>query len=211
MRDLLSSLGLESLLAGLGVGGTFALTAALGLVGMFFAFRSMRQRMRDPEVLAAADLQANPRRGWVQGATFILQRGWDNAYAGEDIIRPMLAGSWGIRTAEELDAQVDELLEQGDDAMILLRAMLLVRSAVAVGWISNDASFQRCYAIGTRLQARYPSWQAMADDALRARREWCGVPLDGSADDEGMAEVAAAAAELARTHWRSIDWKLPLQ
>lgn len=202
--------GLETLLAGLGSLGIIALALVLGVVGAVYALVAQRRRGKDPEVLAAADRLADQRRGWVQGATFILQRGWDNAYVEADVIRTMLGNAWGLNSAEELQAQVSTLLSEGDDAWTLLRAMLLVRSAVAVGWMTNDASFLRCYEIGGKLQQRYPSWAAMSADVLRSRRERFGMPIDGSADNEGMAEVAASAAYLAKTHWKEIPWQLTL-
>ena len=201
---------LEALLAGLGSTGIIALALVLGVFGAGYAFVAQRRRMKDPEVLAQADRLADARRGWVQGATFILQRGWDNGYVDADVIRSMLASSWGLRSHEALQAQVSKLLSEGDDAWTLLRAMLLVRSAVAVGWMTNDASFLRCFEIGNKLQRRYPSWNAMRDDLLRSRRERFGMPADGSADDEGMSEVVASADYLAKTHWREIPWALPL-
>lgn len=210
LEEGLGALGLGELIESLGAGGMFAVAIALAVVGTFFAMRSQRAHLQDSEVRAAADFQANPRRAWVQGAMFILQRGWDNAYVEPEIIGPNLRAGWDIATAEQLEQQVTELLEGEGDAWGLLRAMSLTRSAVAVGWMTNEASFERCFAIGKRLQQRYPSWQAMASDALRERRAWRDLPLDGSGDDDAMQEIAESARELADSHWKSIDWQRSL-
>lgn len=204
------SFGLEAILAGPNGG---ALIAGMAVLGVGFGAWSFVSRLRstdDAEVQIANDRLLDKRRAWVQGASFILMRLHDNAYLSEDIIRPMLANSWGIESPEELDATVSRLVAEEKDAWGLLRALLLVRSAVAVGWVSNDASFQRCYAIGQELQQVYDSWEALGRDALARRRAWRGLATDGSQDDEDMKELVTVVDYLRDTTWSQTPWTRPL-
>jgi hypothetical protein len=198
---------LEELLAS---GGAIAVFAVVGVAAGAWMLVSQLRSVDDAEVRIANDRLLDPRRAWVQGATFVLQRLHDNAYVEEDVIRAMLSRSWGIDTAAELDATVARLAEEESHAWGLTRAMLLLRSAVAVGWIDNDTSFDRCYALGAVLQSRYDGWDAMVADLLHRRRTWKGLPEDGSRDDADMAELLEVVAELRRSIWKQTSWSRPL-
>jgi len=203
MRAIWKSLPLELLL---GSGGTIALIAAMLAVGFVWSFVARRRLANDPETKMALDRQLDPRRSWVQGASFILMRLHDNAYLSRDLISDMLAQSWGISSRAELDATVARLVREEKDAWGLLRALLLLRSAVAVGWLTNEASFERCFEVGGELQSRYTGWEDLAQDILRRRRAWWDLPEDGSADDEDMKEVVAVVDYLRDTQWKQTPW-----
>lgn len=189
-------------------GLAFVVLALVG--GVVWSFVARKRAAEDPETHMANDLLLDKRRGWVQGASLILMRLTDNAYLSEDLIGGMLKQSWGIGSAQELDATVARLVAEEKDAWGLLRAMLLLRSAVAVGWLSNERSFERCYEVGKQLQERYDSWNAMAADVLASRRARFGLPIDGSGDTEDMKEVVASVEYLAATQWRKTPWSMGL-
>lgn len=163
------------------------------------------------EVRAAAD-RKDPARAWLQGTTFILQRGDDYGYVDDGQIGVMLEDSWGVTDLPSLRATVADLEGRADEpAWNLLRAMLLLRSATAMGWVDNEASFRECFRLGARLQSGYPSWEAMGEDLLRSRRAWRELPLDGSDDDDDMELVVDSLNDVRKSHWSTVPWTTPLR
>lgn len=202
---------LGAILAGTGSVATIGL-AVVAIIGMVvWNVLSHRKLAKDPETLMALDAQLDKRRVWVQGASLILMQLVDNAYEDKEMITEMLSSSWGINNAQELDATVNELVtEQADNAWRQACALLLLRSAVAIGWLSNEASFDRCYEVGAQLQARYLTWDNMAQDVLRYRREYFGMAPDGSEDGEHTKALIECIDYLRKNTWRKTPWKLPL-
>ena len=126
----------------------------------------------------------------------------DYAYFDLMSVYPMLQSDWGINKQPDLERLVDQL-EQGEDgAWDLVRAMLLARSAMAVGWWTADKSWQRCYWLGKALQNRYPDWQSMTDDLLRSRQVWSG--------GEGRQRVESQVAAMRQQVWATAPWNTPL-
>lgn len=208
MEELSASF--ELWLAGLGGVGTIALFVVMFGGMMVWSFLERRKLANDPETHMANDRLIDPRRAWVQGASQILMRLHDNAYLEEELIRTMLRESWGLSGPSDLDATVSRLVSTEKNAWGLLRAMLLLRSGVAVGWLSNEASFARCFEVGRELQAVYQSWDALGEAALRARRRFFGMAEDGSQDDEDMREVVESVRYLRSTLWKTTPWDRPL-
>ena len=201
---------LEMVASGQGGMASIALFGAVFVISGIWSIRARRELEEDPETHMANDRLIDKRRTWVQGASLILMRLSDNAYLEEELIRTMLDESWGLSDKQGLDEQVARLLENEQDAWGYMRALLLLRSAVAVGWLSNEASFARCFEVGKLVQQRYPSWEALAEDTLKRRRAWRGLPVDGSGDDEDMDEFGIVLAHLRKNQWRSTPWGLDL-
>lgn len=166
------------------------------------------------EVKARED-RKDPKRAWVQGAVFLLTDTDDYAYMSEGSIGVMLEDAWGITSMEGLRNKVAALADDSDEpAWDLIRAMLLLRSAVAMGWLDNETSFTRCRALGLLLQERYDGWDAMAEDLLRSRRRWLEIDPDGAdddGDDHDMDAVLRARASLKKTHHTKIPWLSALE
>jgi len=165
--------------------------------------------------LKAAEDKKEPRRAWVQGASFLLMDGDDYAYMSDGTIGVMLEDAWRITGPTMLEGEVGRLAAAPDrPAWNLVRAMLLLRAAVSMGWVDNEDSFTRCAELGERLQEHYDGWEPMAADLLRSRRAWLGIDLDGADDDDDdndMYEVTRALDGLRRSHYPTVPWALALR
>lgn len=81
-----------------------------------------------------------PTKRWAQGAFFILTSQQDYAYLADGQVRVMLEDAWGITDAQQMEATLQRLETSLGGAWDLVRAMLLARSAVAVGFMDDGAS-----------------------------------------------------------------------
>jgi hypothetical protein len=164
---------------------------------------------------AAALLEADakdPYRRWVQNAFLLVTGDCDYAHLSGAEARRVLAHWWDVYGPVELRRTLRRLADpsQGEHAWPLLRFILVSRLGVAAGMVHDEVSWDEILPVARRLQAAYPSWRAMAQDYVRARRQWRDLPLDGSADDEGMTTILDNLARLDDTRWRELDYKAEL-
>ncbi len=149
----------------------------------------------------------DPRKRWAQGAFFLLTSQQDYAYLADGQVRVMLEDAWGIADATQLEATVQQLETSLGGAWDLVRAMLLARSAVAVGFMDDATSWERVRRQSAALQQTYEDWQPMADHLVASRRAWLGTPDDGSGDDDDMKAVLTDIGDVASTIWPKTPFK----
>lgn len=163
------------------------------------------------EVRTAED-RKDPKKAWVQGVGLLLMDDGDYAYMSDGSIQVMLEDAWGITDRDGLESTLAGLEARTEErAWNVARAFLLLRSAVAMGWLDNPTSWARCLALGVKLQDAYRSWDEMAEDLLRSRRRWREVPEDGSDDSEDMEAVVERVADMKRGHWKTVSWAAALE
>jgi hypothetical protein len=180
------------------------LLALAGLVLLIVvARRLLRTRKAGTPWMADA---SEPGKRWAQGAFFLLTSRQDYAYLDEDQVTLMLQGAWGIQDRHQMEATLVELEQSLGGAWDLVRAMLLARASVAVGYMSNDDSWARVLHHGAALQQTYLSWDQMADHLVASRRAWLGMPDDGSGDDPDMRAVLADIEEVKATIWPGVSF-----
>jgi hypothetical protein len=168
---------------------------------------------RRPSPAARLEADANdPCRRWVQSAFLLVTGDCDYAHLPGAEARRMLAHWWDVYGPLELRRTLRQLADpsQGEHAWPLLRFILVSRLSVAAGMVPDEVSWDELLPVARRLQAAYPSWRAMAQDYVRARRQWRELPLDGSADDEGMTNILDNLARLDDTRWQELDYKTEL-
>lgn len=168
-------------------------------------------RRPDARARLAADA-ADPYRRWVQSAFLLVTGDCDYAHLPGAEARRMLAHWWDVYGSLELRRVLAQLADPsgGEHAWPLLRFILVSRLGVAAGMVADEVSWDEILPVARRLQAAYPGWRAMARAYVQARRQWRELPLDGSADDEGMRHVLDNLARLDDTRWRELDYKAPL-
>jgi hypothetical protein len=186
------------------------LVLAVGLVAGAGLWLWARRR---PAAAARLETDArDPYRRWVQGAFLLVCGDCDYAHLPGAEARRMLAHWWDVYGPAELRRVLHRLADpgQGEHAWPLLRFILVSRLGVGAGMIDEEVSWAEILPVARRLQAAYPSWRAMAQAYVGARRQWRELPLDGSDDDEGMRHILDNLARLDDTRWRELDYKAPL-
>jgi hypothetical protein len=168
-------------------------------------------RRPDPAARLHADA-ADPYRRWVQSAFMLVTGDCDYAHLPGAEARRSLAHWWDVYGPVELRRTLRQLSEprDRDHAWPLLRYILLSRLGVAAGMLPVDVSWDEILPVARRLQAAYPSWRAMAQAYVQARRQWRELPLDGSGDDDGMKHILDNLARLDDTRWQALDYKAEL-
>jgi hypothetical protein len=154
----------------------------------------------------------DPYRRWVQSAFMLVTGDCDYAHLPGAEARRMLAHWWDVYGPLELRRVLRQLADPsgGEHAWPLLRFILVSRLSVAAGMTPDEVSWDEILPVARRLQAAHRSWRAMAQAYIRARRQWRGLPLDGSADDEGMKHILDNLSRLDDTRWQALDYEAPL-
>jgi len=162
--------------------------------------RIMRQRM--------AEDATNPYKQWVQSAFLLVTRDCDYAYIPPAEARHLMQDWWDVRSANEFRSVLGRLrsAERADNAWDLVRFIVVARLGVAAGHCTDDESWRQIRPVARRLQQAYPSWAAMAQAYVQARRQWRSMPLDGSGDDTMMRWVVENIASLRDDRWRVQDF-----
>lgn len=186
------------------------LVLALGLTAGTGVWLWARRRPSSAARLAAD--ARDPYRRWVQSAFFLVTGDCDYAHLPGAEARRMLAHWWDVYGPLELRRTLRQLADPsgGEHAWPLLRFILVSRLSVAAGMVADEVSWDEILPVARRLQAAYPSWRAMAQAYVRARRQWRELPLDGSADDQGMMNILDNLARLDDTRWQELDYKAEL-
>jgi hypothetical protein len=168
-------------------------------------------RRSSPADRLAADA-TDPYRRWVQNVFLLVTGDCDYAHLPGAEARRMLAHWWDVYGPLELRRTLKRLADPsgGEHAWPLVRFILVSRLGVAAGMADDEVSWDEILPVARRLQAAYPSWRAMAQAYVRARRQWRELPLDGSADDDGMTNILDNLARLDDTRWRDLAYKAEL-
>jgi hypothetical protein len=173
------------------------------------------RRRSSPERRLAADA-ADLYRRWVQNVFLLVTRDCDYAHLPGGEARRMLAHWWDVYGPLELhrtlrSLRTSEPEHAPDHAWPLVRYILVSRLGVAASMLADEVSWEEILPVARRLQAAYPSWRAMAQAYVQARRQWRELPLDGSGDDEGMIQILDHLAILDDTRWKELDWATELR
>lgn len=184
----------------------------LGMSLMGLGVWLLARQRPGPEARLHEDAR-DPYRRWVQNAFLLVTGDCDYAHLPGAEARRILAHWWEVygplehrRTLEQLAAD-----DGRDHAWPLLRYVLLSRLGVAAGLLADEVSWDEILPIARRLQAAYPGWRAMAQAYVQARRQWRELPLDGSADDDGMRTILDNLARLDDTRWTALPWNTELR
>jgi len=185
------------------------LVLALGLVTGTGVWLWARRSSATDRLAADA---TDPYRRWVQNAFMLVTGSCDYAHLAGAEARRVLAHWWDVYGPLELRRTLRRLADPsgGEHAWPLVRFMLVSRLGVAAGMVDDEVSWDEILPVAKRLQAAYPSWRAMAQAYVQARRQWRELPLDGSADDDGMKNILDNLARLDDTRWRELDYKAEL-
>lgn len=169
------------------------------------------RRRPSTEDRLATDAQ-DPYRRWVQNVFFLVTGDCDYAHLPGAEARRVLAHWWDVFGPMQHRQTLAELSNQNlDHAWNLLRFMLVSRLGVAAHYYDDDLSWSEILPVARRLQATYSDWRAMGQAYVLARRHWKELPLDGSADDQGMQQILDNLMRLDDTRWAQLDYKTPLR
>ena len=185
-----------------------ALSAIVGLLAVTWA---ILRRRPNPHRRAQQEA-ATPLEAWARAAFFVVTGDVDYGHLPRAEARRMLIHWWEIHGPYELQHGLRDLEEPGrpDNAWDLLRFLLVARLGAAAQYVTEEESWTRIEPVARRLQATYDGWAAMAQSYVAARRQWKGIAIDGSEDDDGMRRILDNIARLRDDVWTSIDWGTPL-
>lgn len=186
-----------------------ALAAAIGLFVVTWAIGWWRRP--NPHKRAAQDA-ATPLEAWARAAFFVVTGDVDYGHLPRAEARQMLIHWWEIHGPHELQHGLRDLEDAGrpDNAWDLLRFLLVARLGASAQYLTEDDSWTRIEPIALRLQATYGGWTEMAQAYVVARRQWKGIAIDGSEDDDGMRRILDNVARLRDGLWTGVDWNTAL-
>lgn len=176
------------------------------------------RRRPSPDARLETDA-ADPYRRWVQNVFLLVTGDCDYAHLPGAEARRVLAHWWDVYGPLELQRTLQDLAQASgasahdhrDHAWPLVRYVLVSRLGVAAGMLADEVSWAEILPVARRLQAAYPSWRAMAQAYVQARRQWRELPLDGSNDDDGMSYILDNLARLDDTRWQALDFTTELE
>jgi hypothetical protein len=175
-----------------------------------------RMRRPDPRRRRLSSMESDasdPYKNWVQSVFLIVTGDCDYAHLDRGEARALLQEWWeihGPRThAETMRALADA--DRPDNAWDLVRYIVLARLGVAAQYMSDEESWEAIRPIAHRLQHAYSNWRPMAQAYVAARRQWRGLALDGSEDDEQMQNIISNIGRLADTRWQSLAFRSDLE
>ena len=155
----------------------------------------------------------DPLRRWCQAAMMLITRDCDYGHLQRGEARRMLQRWWHVHGPRELHQTLEELSHSPnpDNAWELLRFMLVARLGAAAEMLDDDDAWSMLGPIAARLQDAYGDWTAMAQAYVTARRQWQGLPLDGSEDDDTMRWITENLQSLRANAWTEVAWDLELE
>ena len=167
--------------------------------------RHMRGRMDDDA--------SDPFKRWVQSVFLVVTGDCDYAHLERAEGRAMLRDWWEIHGPNTFAETLRSLANAGrpDNAWDLVRFIVLARMGVSAGYFGDDESWQAILPAASRLQHAYADWRPMAQAYLAARRQWRGLALDGSEDDDEMAGIVDNIARLHGSRWRALPFRADLE
>lgn len=189
------------------------LAAAVGLIAIVWAIVAFRRPSEAQRRQQRLDTDAElPGRAWVQAAFLVVTGDLDYGHLPRAEARQMLIHWWEIHGPYELRCGLDDLENPGrpDNAWDLLRCIVVTRLGAAAQYLSDDAAWDRIEPVALRLQTLHRSWTEMAQSYVVARRQWKGIAVDGSEDDDGMRRILDNVANLRDGRWTHVAWDTEL-
>ena len=160
---------------------------------------------------AAKRLEADSRiklRRFAYGVYGIVTRDYDYAHTPRWTAL-VNTEAWQLSDRAALEVRVGTLC--AGDAFDLGRAVILLRAAVGLGYLSDAESWARVLLVLRMLQSQCLGWEDYLSVYLRGRRGWLALPTDGSKDTAEMKQVLSNVAFIRKTVWRTTPFRLPLE
>lgn len=174
----------------------------------------LSRRRRPTTEASRAEVDArHPVRRWCRAAVELVSRDCDYGHLPRGEARRMLQRWWHVHGQRDLHHTLRELGDSPnpDNAWELLRFILVARLGSAAEMIEDDDAWSMIEPIAQRLQDAYDDWDAMAQAYITARRQWQGIALDGSQDDDTMRWITDNHQSLRAGTWTQLDWHLDLE
>jgi len=159
---------------------------------------------------ASKQLEADSRialRRFAYGVYGIVTRDYDYAHTPRWTALVNFE-TWQLLDRAALEARVGTLC--AGDAFDLGRAVILLRAAVALGYLSDEESWLRVSLVLRAIQTQCLGWEQYLEVYLRGRRLWLDLPIDGSRDTPDMRQVLSNADFIRRAVWRTTPFRLLL-
>jgi len=159
---------------------------------------------------AAKRLEADSRiklRRFAYGVYGIVTRDYDYAHTPRWTAL-VNREAWQLPDRAALEVKVATLC--AGDAFDLGRAVILLRAAVALGYLSDDESWLRVLLVLRAIQTQCLSWEQYLQVYLRGRRHWLELPVDGSKDTPDMKQVLSNVNFIRKAVWRTTPFRLAL-
>lgn len=139
---------------------------------------------------------------------------------GDDALDDLLAGAgrppseddreqlWRLR---QVRTNARGIREVRFEAWDLVRAAMLTRAGLSLGWLSEPEAIDTLNLLSAELQRHYTGWEEMGEHFLRARWYWGGNSgLASLQEDAHDASRQAALLDPERGPWAQVPWRRPI-
>jgi hypothetical protein len=150
-----------------------------------------------------------PLKAWCAAACASVDGGtsWVDEPAAK--ARQFLSSMWQVNDAAQAEERLRWCQSQEPNAWNLVGALRLALAAHAAQYFDAGRAWGWARPIAQALQARHPSFAAIGEQYLAARRAWKQMPPDGSGDDAEQQGYVQRFAALSAQGFR-VDYRAPL-
>lgn len=148
---------------------------------------------------------------WSRGAYSLWTGGTDCATWSQEKARGALDDWYGADSPESAQETIDELAlgaDAEDSAWDKVRAIDLLRIALAAGFIDRAACHAKTVAIARELQRQYADWEALAKAFEAGMHRW--QRGNGVTDPKRLARVQNNLPILRTQIWAEVDFDAAL-
>jgi hypothetical protein len=183
---------------------------AAGIALMFFGARRF-QTPTDRELRQRRLQQdaTDPLKRWAQSVFLMVSRDCDYGHIPAWEARRMLRRWWDVHGPQDLEQTLTELeqMHHLEPAWPLVRFIVVARLGVGAGYLDDADSWSRIWPVADRLREAYPDWRAMANAYVVSRRQWRGIAIDGSEDDDETRWILDNIAQLHDGRWQQTSFR----
>lgn len=151
-----------------------------------------------------------PLHGWVVMCAAFMDNGATWLNMPKDDAEEMLDSGWGVDDAESLQGVLGDLAQAPLTGWNAVRLFRVALAGVRAGYIGSDQAFAGIRPVAQRLQAAYPSFDAIWNDYIVNLRGFKHLPTDGSGDDAEIAKYFRKGGEIKNAHFNGVDYRAVL-
>jgi hypothetical protein len=144
-----------------------------------------------------------PLRRWTRSAIAIITGGDDYGYFPPEQVIVVLRGTWGVTDPESAESTIAEL-SQGETAWELVRALHVARMSVGAEYIDAEKGWELISPVAAKLQERYDSWEAVAEEYYSRRVVWAeetGEEIQTKEEFQSEIDITKSV------YWQDIQFK----
>ena len=158
----------------------------------------------------APPMHPEPLKSWCTMACAAVDLGTSWADEPPQKAQTFLRNMWSATGAQQIEERLTHLSQQEPSAWNLVGALRVALAASSAHYLDVPRSTQWARQIAGALQQRYPSFDAIGQEYLAARRQWKNLPPDGSGDDAEQTRLMQGYAQVVAQNFRGVDYRAAL-